>query len=319
MAMLSRVAERVYWSARYLERIENTARLVGVYANLMFDLPRGIDFSWYNMITLNSAEDVFGDRYTVRDERNVVKFMLADSGYSGSLTNSLRMARENIRTTRDVIPEESWELINELNLFVTENIQQGINRGGRHEFLDRVIESCQRISGLWAGTMLHGDAWDVMRCGRNLERADMATRLLDAGASVMLHADKNEDVNLHQVVWANVLTSASGYHSYLRTVQDMVTGPDVALFLMQEREFPRSVRFCISQMMTACVRLPNSTEVEKQLRVIHKSLQTRDTYDDVGKPFRKHINDFQLQLGAVHDAIAESWFPRPPGHDSEKT
>lgn len=316
MAMLSRVAERVYWAARYLERIENTARLVNVYANLLFDLPRGIDLSWYNMITLNSAEEAFNERYKVRDERNVIKFILADEGYVGSLDNSLRWARENIRTTRDVIPEESWELINELNLFVSENIQQGINRGGRHEFLEQIIESCQRISGLWAGTMLHGDAWDIMRCGRNLERADMATRLLDAGAAVLLQSDvDDETINLGQVVWGNVLTSASGYHSYLRKVQDEVNGPAVAEFLILDRQFPRSLQFCISQMMMACTRLPNAEAVEKRLRQIHRKIGNTD-YSDVGEEFQAHMNDLQLMLASVHQLIAEAWFPRALLEDS---
>ena len=72
--MLSRVAERVYWTARYLDRIENTARLIDVYNKLLFDLPKGVNFNWYSLITLNQSDKTFNEQYSVRDEKNVVKF-----------------------------------------------------------------------------------------------------------------------------------------------------------------------------------------------------------------------------------------------------
>ena len=113
--MLSRVAERIYWCARYLERVENTARLVSVYDNLLFDLPHDFNIGWYNLITINSGEQAFDERYKIRDERNVVKFLLADDTNFSSMLVSLKMVRENMRTTRDVVPQETWELINELD------------------------------------------------------------------------------------------------------------------------------------------------------------------------------------------------------------
>lgn len=137
--MLSRVAERLYWSARYLERVENTARLVSVYDDLLFDLPKNIEVSWYNLIEILSGEEIFEQRYKVKDERNVVKFLLADDTNSSSMLSSLKMVRENIRTTRDAVPKETWELINELDLYAQQNIKQGINRSERHLFLNTII------------------------------------------------------------------------------------------------------------------------------------------------------------------------------------
>ena len=161
--MLSKVAERLYWTARYIERVENTARLVSVYDNLLFDLPTEVDISWYNLITLNSAGELFEERYRVRDERNVVKFMLADDTNPSSLLMALKSVRENVRTTRDVLPIESWEMINALYIFARENIQQGINRKARHEFLAQIIKGCQQINGLMTGTMSRDDPWQFLR------------------------------------------------------------------------------------------------------------------------------------------------------------
>ena len=115
--MLSRVAERTYWAARYLERIENTVRLISVYDKLMSDLPSSVGIGWYNLITINSAEEAFNERYTAQNERNVIKFLLSEENNPCSVVSNLRFARENLRTTRDVVPAESWVMINELNLF----------------------------------------------------------------------------------------------------------------------------------------------------------------------------------------------------------
>src|SRR5690606_1659640 len=128
LTMLSRVAERLYWTSRYLERVENTARLMGVYTNLLLDMPSGVNIGWYNLVTLNNAEAWFENRYKVKDERNVMRFLLSDPDYPGSMMSSLQGVRENIRTTRDVVPAESWEYINELTLYVQDNLNMGINR-----------------------------------------------------------------------------------------------------------------------------------------------------------------------------------------------
>ncbi len=151
--MLSRVAERLYWTARYLERVENTARLVSVYDNLLFDLPRKIHISWFSLIEINSSESQYSQQYKVKDERNVVKFMLADEINPSSMLESLKMVRENVRTTRDVLPEDLWEWINELNRFAKNNIKQGINRSMRHAYLNTIIEGCEKINGLLYSTM----------------------------------------------------------------------------------------------------------------------------------------------------------------------
>ena len=97
--MLSRVAERLYWTGRYLERAENTARLVGVYADLTLDLPRQAQLDWFNLVMINDAQSRFESHYRNRDERNVVKFTLGDRHNPGSLLSSLRLTRENVRTT----------------------------------------------------------------------------------------------------------------------------------------------------------------------------------------------------------------------------
>lgn len=305
--ILSRAAERVYWMARYLERVENTARLVMVYTDLLMDLPRGVNLSWYNLVVLNGSTVEYLERYSKRDERNVVKFMLADDTNPGSIRSTLKMVRENARTCRDVVPEATWEYANELYLEVRDDIQLGINRGTRHEFLESIIKSCNQISGLFSNSMSKDVSSEFLRLGRSLERADMTTRILDAAASVLLDADSSAG-DVPQVVWGNVLNSTDAYQPYLRAVREPVNGPGVTRFLLEDPFYPRSVNFCLTRTEQAIDRVPRGDSLSKQLRGVKKTLSSYSDYDDLGEDFREHLNSIQLELGEVHNRFADTWF-----------
>ena len=308
--MLSRVAERIYWMSRYLERVENTARLIRVYTDLLLDISSAVNIGWYNLVTLNDAEEWFDARYKVRDERNVVKFLLSDPDYPGSMVNSLKMVRENIRTSRDVIPAESWEYVNELSLYVNDNVQRGVNRGSRDDFLVGVIMSCQQLHGLFLSTMSEGQPKSFLRLGRNLERADMTTRILDAGASVLLENDGNLLPTVEQIVWANVLHSVSAYLPFTKSQRRSVNGVRVGRYLLEDRNFPRAVGHCLEAIDGVAQTLPRSEALCKVVVQLTNSKcdslhRVNAVVDEV---FRDYLNDLQLKIGGLHHLMAETWF-----------
>jgi len=307
--MLASVAERIYWAARYLERAENTARLIRVYDSLLLDLPRGLDISWYNLIELNSAEAGFAERYRVRDERNVVKFLLADADNPISLQLSLKMVRENLRTTRDVFAPEVWELINELFYFARDEVGPGQGRKLRYEFCARIIRGCELITGQIAATTSRDAAWHFLELGRYLERADMTTRILDAGAVTLLKSeDLRGQVNVGQIVWGQVLGSLSAELAFRRRVRMRVSGPEVANFLLYDPDFPRSIRFCRERMAEAIRALPRGKGVLGLLDELAAVRYPIANIDDLGTPFREHLNELQIRIATLHRQIAETWF-----------
>lgn len=307
--MLSKVAERVYWSARYIERVENTARLVAVYANLLLDLPKGVNLGWYNLIVLNSLEESFEERYKVQDERNVVKFLLGDESNPVSVVTSLNMVRENLRTTRDVVPGDTWEMINELSIFVGDNVQKAVNRGQRHSFIEGIIRGCQQINGLLYGTMTHDEAWDFLRLGRNLERADMTTRILDAGCSAVLQTQHDEAaVNSRQIIWGNVLRSVGGEQPYRRRMRASVKGQEVANYLLEDPQFPRTINHCLAAIADSSSKLPRSEPVAKYVKALRGRVFKNVQYEEMGIPMRDYLNTLQVELGGLHSAIAKQWF-----------
>lgn len=307
--MLSRVAERTYWAARYLERIENTVRLISVYDKLMFDLPRSVGIGWYNLITINSAEEAFDERYKIQDERNVVKFLLGDESNTCSVVSSLKAARENLRTSRDVVPAQSWEMINELHFFVVNNLQQGINRSQRFNFLNGVIKSCQQIQGLLVGTMPRDAVWHFMKLGRNVERADMTTRLLDAGVRAQLQVlDDADAINSQQIIWGKVLRSLGADQSYRRTVRASVKSEQVVRYIIEDAAFPRSITYCLTALGESLTALPHHEPVLKDVRKIQKKALKTIDYSDLGEPMKYYLNEMQLDIAAVHSRISQNWF-----------
>lgn len=306
--MLSRVAERLYWSARYLERVENTARLVSVYDELLFDLPNDINESWYSLIEILSGEEAFEQRYKVKDERNVVKFLLADDTNSSSILSSLKMVRENIRTTRDAVPKETWELINELDLYAQKNIKQGINRSERHLFLNTIIEGCQKVIGLFAGAMSRDSGWHFLIMGRYLERADMGTRILDAAVSLMLQSDPESRLQLGHVTWSKVLKSQSAYLDYRRTVRTSINGAKATTFLMNDPYFPRSLDYCFGQISEAAKKLPRSEIIAPKIDKIAEFKYPLASSEDLNEDFHDHLNNIQLTIIEINHQITENWF-----------
>jgi uncharacterized alpha-E superfamily protein len=313
--MLSRVAERIYWGSRYLERVENTARLVSVYDNLLFDLPRDTNIGWYNLIVINSSTESFNERYKVQDERNVVKFLLADDSNTSSMLTSLKQVKENIRTTRDVVPQDTWELINELDLFARNNIRQGINRTDRHQFLNTIIKHCQEINGLFESAMSRDATWQFMMLGRNIERADMTTRILDAGASVMLQPNEGTSINLSQVVWGNVLRSLSAYMNYRRSIRTQVQSSKVARFLLEDPHFPRTIAFCLEEIESAIKKLPRPEKTLSGLKALKELNYPLENGNPLNEEFRDYLNDLQIQVCELHNEFSENWFAFSAEHE----
>lgn len=308
--MLSRVAERIYWCGRYLQRINSTARLINIYQSLLFDLTKNVELSWYNLIIINDLEAAFGEHYSVRSERNVVKFLICDEDNPSSLVNSIRALRENVRTTRDVVPEEAWERICELSIFVQENMEQALSRRSRHEYLESVTKGCQQLNGLLGTTMPKDEAWSFFSIGQNLERADMTTRYLEAGQTTIMELMDDEHlVNSTQIIWGSVLRTLNATQYYLRTIRRPVRGDEVVPYLLGDPAFPKSVGHCLKVIISECADLPRSESVVAKLKAIQKKLDTELNYDESNEILLHRFGELQIVLSSIHFLFSENWFP----------
>nr|VFJ98345.1 MAG: Uncharacterized conserved protein, Alpha-E superfamily [Candidatus Kentron sp. H]VFJ98707.1 MAG: Uncharacterized conserved protein, Alpha-E superfamily [Candidatus Kentron sp. H]VFK03953.1 MAG: Uncharacterized conserved protein, Alpha-E superfamily [Candidatus Kentron sp. H] len=304
--MLSRVAERIYWTARYIERAENTARLVNTYNFLLLDLPQGTRVGWGLLPTITGNFERFAKRYQNHDECNTVKFLLADHDNPGSLVNAIRCVRENCRTSREVLPEQAWEQINELKHYADTNVENALPRRGRFEFLTEIIGRCQQVTGLLDSTMSRDQGYHFVNIGRYLERADMTSRVVDVGSAQLLDRAGQASVDTH--VWASVLQALDAYQMYRKDVQLGVQCADVVGFLLQNAWFPRAVAHCLDAAEEHMGNLPRHRECLKTMREIRRGVH-RIRPENLDEPaLHRAIDDIQLGIDAAHRQIHDTWF-----------
>lgn len=310
--MLSRSAERLYWLARYLERTENIARLVSVHMNLLMDLPNGVEMGWLQLIRINSSEQQFYEKYKIANERNVTRFLLVDETYYGSLFSSLSAARENIRTSRDLLPDEAWEQVNEMYLFTKNNLDSVYNRTSRISLLNEILKGCQRFTGLLSGYMSHNHPYRFIRLGRNIERADMTSRILDL-ASLLLAESRSDEMRQYEtILWVNILKSLNAQLMYRQHVRSSVNGDDVLNFLLLNTTLPRAVACCVAEIADAINALPNNDSLPEALVNLKAYVQSIDTRQTTQAQLREILDDLQNKLGELHDRISNNWFLQAP-------
>ena len=199
--MLSRVAENLYWLGRYMERAEDTARLIQVSRHVMLDFPGTATLGWSSLINITGSDEQFDEDYGKRDEASVLAFLCADKRYGGSILSALAAARENLRTTREVMPREIWEEINQLYHEVNEQASHGIAMRRMDGFLKGVIRGCQTVTGMIIGTLSHTPARTFCGIGCYLERADMTTRTLDVRSANLLPRSPGDLTPFENLQW----------------------------------------------------------------------------------------------------------------------
>ena len=306
--MLSRSAERLYWLARYVERTENTARLLSVYMNLMFDLPMGMELSWRYLLNICGAENNFYKLYKNPNEQNTMHFLMTETANPGSLFSSLNYARESIRTSRDEMPDEAWQLVNEMYLYAKNNTELVSERSGRVLLLQVITQGCQRFTGFLSGAMSHDHALRFIRLGRSIERADMTTRILDIG-SVLLPDDRNDKTReFESSLWINVLKSLSAFLMYRKHRRHRINSDDVLDYLLRDKDFPRAVLHCINELQGYINLLPNSAGLKENLKKLEIFLMNVNIQESSPSQLHELLDYIQARLGDTHNQIATTWF-----------
>ena len=305
--MLSRVAENIYWLARYIERAENTARLITVNTNLLLDLPKGVQPGWQPIIKILGCEEYYLTQHSDFDERAVLKFLISDIHSPNSILFALRQARENARTIRDIIPREAWEQINDLFHCAKTNAQSGYSKKGRYAYLHNIILGAQTITGLLAGTMLHDMGYAFLKMGRNIERADMTTRIIDVRSADLL--PEHESLTpFENIQWMSVLKSLTAYQMYRRLVQERVSRPYVLKFLLKEKTFPRSFFHSLLEVKSCLQSLPRHKKLITLLNEVGKKVLRADQAILEQDELHQFIDELQLGLAELNQEISQNYF-----------
>ncbi len=250
--LLARYAESLFWMARYMERAENLARILGVH-EFQGTTARG-QRDWYSIVRLNADEQRFATRYPVTTAQNVVNFYLSDGNNPTSIISAVRMARDNARTMRPWISTEMWSQINVFHNRMLALTAEDVRLPNLVRTCAAIKEACQTHTGITEGTFYQDEGWYHYRIGKLIERADQTTRLLD----IHYHAVVRDDgaAGHYDVVrWHAVLRSAAGYHAFRRVYPRGMGAAQVAAFMLFNESFPRSVAVCVAQINGMLARL----------------------------------------------------------------
>ena len=244
--MLSRTAESLFWSGRYMERADFVARLLDAAQRLSTLPSRATDpyLAWESAVCSAGVASAFHARHGAADEAAVRQFLAFDADNPSSILACLTAVRSNMRSIRTALTVELWETVNgafdELKRFEAA-------RGDREAFF-RFLEWLKTMALAFDGaahrTMLRNDAYWFLRLGGEIERADNTARLLDVKYHLLLPPDEHAGGGLDYFQWTTLLREVSAFTAYRWLYRESVKPWLIADMLILNREMPRSLACC---------------------------------------------------------------------------
>jgi uncharacterized alpha-E superfamily protein len=265
-----------------------------------------VPLTWEPLLAITGARTDFDRSYPEADESSIIRFLVADRTNEGSILRSIENTRENMRTTREVLPRQVWQIVNDVYLYVASNAVDGIGRSTRGRFLERVIAEAQRVRGVLYGSMSRDDAFLFLRLGYNIERADLATRVLDVRAGTLV--DDTQSRAFEDVQWTSVLRSLSALQMYHRATRSPVEGPTTLRFLLHDLTFPGAVAHCLHNVASCVDALPHPKLIAPQCDEALTTLGVFPTVELSPSLLHDSVDQLQLAIGRIHEQIAEAYF-----------
>ncbi|HRD84884.1 MAG TPA: alpha-E domain-containing protein [Rubrivivax sp.] len=272
--MLSRTADHLFWMARYMERAENTARMldVNVQTSLLPQPTAMAEQGWRGLLSISELTWSFSQKFADVSAANVLNFMVRDETNASSILSCLRAARENARAVRGALTTEVWETQNQTWLEFNRLLGEGAFERDPGAFFEWVKFRSHLSRGVTIGTMLMDEALNFLRIGTFLERADNTARLLDvkfqalAGDEDLLGSLAKEGQEVDFYHWSAILRSVSGFEIYRKVYRNVIRPEKVAELLILRRDMPRSLAACINEVVANLDRVANEQSAETRRR-----------------------------------------------------
>lgn len=316
--LLSRVAESMSWLGRYIERAENTARLLEVTYHGKLDPSAselaGATNTWQALITTLGITARYEATHEDYEEADVIAFLTLDRDNPSSIISSIAAARENARSVRNLVSSETWMAINRLYHTASNTNVQLVARDGLYEFCEAVRTGTNLCAGAIRQTSLHDEGLHWLWVGASLERADMVTRIVDSKYHVLMSGVDEVGGPLDRFQWVALLRSLSGWEAYL---QIRPLGPDatgVIDFLLLNPQFPRSLRASVDELLRSLDAATSGAEPalrNEPMRLI-TSLQNQlrfNTADSlISAGLHEQLADMQRRLALVTQSVQRCFF-----------
>jgi uncharacterized alpha-E superfamily protein len=317
MTMLSRTADHLYWMSRYMERAENTARMLDVNYQTSL-LPQGADTAeqgWRGMLSISELTALFAERYASADAHSVMDFMVRDEGNQSSIWNCLRAARENARAVRGALTTEVWETTNQTWLEFNRLLKDGAFERDPGAFFEWVKFRSHLSRGVTVGTMLQDEALYFLRIGTFLERADNTARLLDVKFQALAGNDyfgesltkEGQEVDFYH--WSAILRSVSGFEIYRKVYRNVIVPERVAELLILRPDMPRSLAACINEVVANLDMVANEQSAETRRRAgrLHSDLRYGRIDEILATGLHAYLTQFLDRVGDIGAGIGRDF------------
>jgi uncharacterized alpha-E superfamily protein len=295
--MLSRVADSLYWTARYIERAEDVARLLHVNFHALLDTPaEARSGAWQDVLTILGHDARFAEHFAEPTPAAVTEFLLFHPANPDSVAVCVSRARENARTVRERISSELWEQLNRMH-FAVRDADRAAVLAGPHDFFVRLRRDSHTFQGLMAATMSRGEAYAFMQLGAHLERADVTARVLAA---------KTWAVESHEVV--SLLKLCGGFEAFSKERSAELEVGRVIEYLLTDRAFPRSTFFCLETSRRALGVIASGAAPERTIGRLCAELAFYDVPAVPGEALRSFLGALPGRVAAAADEIATAFF-----------
>mgnify|MGYP001766698181 CR=1 FL=1 len=306
--MLSRTADTLYWLARYVERAENTARIIDAALRLSA-LPVGYSGSsneWESAVAATGNAELFAKLYGEATQATVVDFLAFSQENPSSIRSCLDIARANARAVRTALTIEMWETINGAWLEMKRFNGQTMTRPRLGEFLSFVKEASLRFDGSAHRTMLRNDAFDFFRIGIYLERADSTARILDVKYHVLLPEGEGVGGGLDYFQWSSILRAVSALTGYHWVYRESLKPWLVADLLILKREMPRSLTSCYENVSRHLDQLSRAYGRQGPSQRLARSTYARLVSMDIDAVFRQGLHEFLVEFIADNNKVGQA-------------
>jgi len=312
--LLSRVAESIYWMARYVERVENTVRLMNVNWHLMLDLPQIQTNEWESLLHVSGDFEAFKETYDEVNANNVMRFMTFDLENPNSMYSCLTAARENARSVRDVVTTEMWETLNSIYLTVKSYDSDAADfYANPHDFYQEIQNGISNFYGISGANMYRGQSWSFFNIGVMLERADKTTRILDVRYFLLLPSLREVGTALDDLQWAALLRSVSSIEPFAKVYGPVESGAIIEYLLLDTLN-PRSLLHCI-EVADREIRGLSGTplgmytnDAERRSGQLLSEIRYLNVSEIVRKGLHESLDDLQISMNKMHTAISERYF-----------
>jgi uncharacterized alpha-E superfamily protein len=309
--LLSRVADSLYWIARYLERAEHTARLVEVGLDLGLGRAttsgRGAADRLYATLVSGTAADSAA-------RESLVATALFDLSHRNSVAACVIAARDNGRQVREEISSDMWEQLNALFL-AARQLQSTVDRDAKQRsFCRTVIEGVHLFQGITDATMGHGEGWQYLEAGRFIERVGATAGLIDG---FLLDDGTEDEARSKSTDWVALLRSCCALEAYCRHYTADVRPERVTEFLLLNEEFPRSVRFAAARLESAVQALARASgrgvagRTDRLVGRLHASLDYAQVDEILSDNPHAYLSGIARQCAHIHTAIYQTYTAYP--------